>query len=98
MSKVVHEERGEFGGYTIRESENGFILDRWCSVPGAITDRRVLVPYSIAFPKGTDFSALWNAHATKGAAFCYNAIELKSVKVLKRGHIVAYSHLTNSGR
>ena len=88
MSKVVHDQKHEWTGYTISESKKGFILDRWCAVQGATTGRRILVPYGSTFPKGTDFSAQWNAYITKGEAFCYAATELKSAKVLRRGRIV----------
>ena len=76
---------GERGGYTVRPSKRGWIVERWSRVQGAITDSRHLVAYSEHWPEGADLGGRWNDMLKLGDVI---AMDAPVARVLKRGCVV----------
>jgi len=51
----MYEKNGEWSGYSIQESETGWIIEGWSRVQGCTTDYKYLLPYeNMDYKQGTD--------------------------------------------
>ncbi len=90
---VEYEVKGEFGGYKVRKSPKGFIVEFWSAVQGQQTDDKYLLPYGTGgcghtFDRGTDLSAKVSDIATYGDALIQALRDGAPHKVLNRGRVV----------
>lgn len=84
------EKTSEYGGYTVRESKKGWIVEGWSRYQGNLTDWRKLVPFGVwGYQKGQDLAAQHNSFMTVGEAihdYAYN--DNKNVRILNKGYLV----------
>ena len=85
----VHESRGEWGGYTVREGLKGWMVRVWSARTGERTGESTLVTYTAEAPRTLRLDAPINDLGTLGAEYVLHmSRETVGVRVLRRGHIV----------
>ncbi len=85
------EKSSEYGGYTVRESKKGWIVEGWSRYQGNFTDWKKLVPFGVwEYQKNQDLTTQHNSYMTVGEAIQdYARIDdNKNVKILKKGYLV----------
>jgi hypothetical protein len=87
-----YERKDEWGGYTVRKSEKGFIVEWWTARQGETTDTRYLVGYGDGYGPETDLGSRHNELMTVGdyiyACAEDPAIARVRVRCLRKGRIV----------
>lgn len=90
-NEPAYEKKDDWGGYTVRKSAKGFIVDCWSARQGEITDDRYLVGYGEYGPDA-DLSSRHNDWLTIGdyiyGVACDPAIGDVKVRTLRKGRIV----------
>ena len=99
----VYARDGQWGGYTVKEGREGWIVSTWSAVQGTRSGWRVRVDYSPVWPRETDLAAPVSDYPTAGANaesildHAERAIRdrveswetsVRGVKILSRGHVV----------
>ena len=92
----IYEKKNEFGGYSVRKSEKGFVVEHWSSRQGELTDEKVFVPYRVAgYNKDCDLQASHNATMTVGDYVGHVAMSSapefyhgNRIRILRKGHLV----------
>ena len=87
----TYEKSSEYGGYTVRESKKGWIVEGWSRYQGNITDWKRLVPFGVwDYQRGQDLEARHNEYMAVGHAIQDYARNdgNDNVMVLKKGYIV----------
>lgn len=92
MKEQPYERKDEWGGYTVRKSEKGFIVEWWSARQGEPTDAKYLVEYGDGYGPGTDLGSRHNELMTVGDYIyaCTEDPNIARVKVhcLRKGRIV----------
>ncbi len=87
-----YERKDEWGGYTVRKSEKGFIVEWWSARQGDITGAKYLVEYGDGYGPETDLASRHNELMTVGDYICAcaedPAIARVRVRCLRKGRIV----------
>ena len=91
--RVRYERKGEWGGYTIRASKSGWIVEQWSAIQGELTGTRDLVPYaSSGYGPEADLAAAHNDTTDVGQYIAYIAWlagpENPQARVIRAGHLV----------
>lgn len=82
-NKGTYTREGQRGGYTVRESKKGWIIEGWSQVQGEPTDYKYLLPYGLYdYEKGQDLYAGHHGYFSVGALLFDMR---KSGRCLKRG-------------
>lgn len=69
MPDKSYQHNSPFGGFKVRRSATGFVVERWSRVEGEITDSRVLVAFPVAvggaiYTTDSDLGAAHNQYMT----------------------------------
>lgn len=87
-----YERKDEWGGYTVRKSEKGFVVEWWSARQGDITGAKYLVEYGDGYGPETDLGSRHNELMTVGDYIyaCTEDLAIARVKVrcLRKGRIV----------
>ena len=87
-----YERKDEWGGYAVRKSKKGFLVEWWTARQGETTDARYLVGYGDGYGPETDLASRHNELMTVGdyihACSADPNIALVKVRCLRRGRIV----------
>jgi hypothetical protein len=86
MSKIAYKRYGEWSGYTIRESDKGWIIEYTSRIQGELTGRKILMPYTDDFPRGCDLTQEWSDICETGQALAEH--DRTPSKVLRKGILV----------
>jgi len=78
---------GDSGGFSIRRSAGGWIVESWSMTSGDVSGRSVLVPYS-RVRSGIDPDKAINDHGTTYAQLLMEHSRDERLRVLRRGHTV----------
>ncbi len=87
-----YEREDEWGGYTVRKSKKGFLVEWWTARQGETTDAKYLVEYGDGYGPETDLASRHNELMTVGDYICAcaedPAIARVRVRCLRKGRIV----------
>jgi len=87
---MTYEKNGEWGGYSIKESKKGWIIEGWSRIQGNTTDYKILLPYeSTDYMKGQNLEEDHNDYMSIGSYLFSMCFDYVKVKTLKKGYIVA---------
>lgn len=87
----VYTKQGEWGGYTVRKSETGFVIECQSRVQGQLTNDKYLLPYGKAaggYDRDADLYAAHNDLNTVGEYLFRMLSDNPRAKILRKGHIV----------
>ena len=81
--------RHPWGGYTIRKTDTGFLVEAWSARQGELTDTAHLLPYgTLDMGPDTDLAAEYNEFGTYGMALYHALREGAPAKVIRQGREV----------
>lgn len=95
----VYERKDEWGGYSVRKSEKGFIVEHWSARQGELTGDKYLLPYGVGlvsdYNDADPLDAMHNAEMTVGDYLYHVATNSMGsdyrpdgIRILRKGHIV----------
>lgn len=82
--KVVYKNEGDYGGFTIKKTEKGFLIEPWSRESGAYTGGKFLYRYDDRFTKNTNLNDPWNDYYSYGEMLTEFLGDSKNVKTLKK--------------
>lgn len=87
--KQTYTRSGDWGGFSVHPAAKGWVVSHWSYVSGTRTHDKVLIPYSVKFPRNeVDLEELYNEIATWGDVIAHAAADGDG-RVLRSGYIVA---------
>lgn len=98
-NEQVYERKDDWGGYTVRKSEKGFLVECWSARAGELTDDKYLLPYDIGlvsdYGRDADLNGSHNEYMRIGEYLYSVATESMGtdygkglIRVLRKGRIV----------